>query len=90
MYETNEETEFLVEEEDNIYNNYGEGYTPSKRTKKKKENDDEWYDKAFEKENGYENEEEYEYDQIGRTKKRSMNVLNKKKLTKKEMDELLK
>ncbi len=50
--------------------------------------DDEIYKKLLEKENS---DEEYEYDEIvgGRDKKPIMSTLNKKKLSKFEMDELM-
>ena len=74
-----------------IYDEYGEGFEDEFDSVSEKV-----YEKAFDKANGVQVEEpeaegDYEYDEIvgGRDKKPVMSILNKGKLSKYEMDDLL-
>lgn len=71
-----------------MYNEYGEGFEDDFDAVSEKA-----YEKAFDKASGVEqqSEDEFEFDEItgGRDKKPVMSILNKGKLSKYEMDDLL-
>ncbi len=87
MYEDNNK-ETLVEEEKDLYEGYGRGYF-KKQPEEMMSLGDKLYEEAWEEKEETINEEEYEYDQVGKNKRKKSSILNKTKLSKEELDELM-
>ena len=81
-----EDFEDYDEYDSDVYENFGEGFEDDFDAVSEK-----IYEKAFDKRQTDETDDEYEFDEVvgGRDKKPIMSILNKGKLSKYEMDDLL-
>jgi hypothetical protein len=85
MYDYYEEQEITTSDEDDIFEGHGRGYY--RKTRKPKSKGDQMYKQAFDEKDI--EEKELIYDDIGKTSKPIMSVLNKAKISDEELNDLL-